>query len=167
MRDQCFHVKCKENETLRLNEPLFYRIPCIVLIWVEANPMPPDSIRILDLFYHKGDLKSLKRTSLEKNTSKYNKQSTLGTDIKRKQNSLAVYWTKSKIMYKFCCVFSHLDLLEYKTGLFPTSYFWIGEPSRSILHHAELFSKLYMQDDYFSLSSLLFIPSAAGCNSRN
>lgn len=129
--------------------------------------MPPDSIRILDLFYHKGDLKSLKRTSLEKNTSKYNKQSTLGTDIKRKQNSLAVYWTKSKIMYKFCCVFSHLDLLEYKTGLFPTSYFWIGEPSRSILHHAELFSKLYMQDDYFSLSSLLFIPSAAGCNSRN
>lgn len=51
--------------------------------------------------------------------------------------------------------------------LFPMSYFWIGEPSHSILHHPEVFSKLYIQDDYHSLSSLLFIPNAAGCSTGN
>lgn len=38
----------------------------------------------------------------------------LGTDIKKKQNNLAVYWVNIKTVYKFCCYY--LDLLEYKVG---------------------------------------------------
>lgn len=68
---------------------------------------------------------------------------------------------------KFCCYYFHLDLLEYKSGLFPVCYIWIGEPKHAILHHAELFSELYKQDYYHSLSSLIFIPSAAGCSTGN
>lgn len=90
----------------------------------------------------------------------------LGLTLKRNRKVWQFTGQKITTVYKFCC-YSHLDLPEYKSGLFTMSYFWIGETSHSIPHHAALFSKLYIQDDYHSLSSLFFIPNAAGCSTGN
>lgn len=77
----------------------------------------------------------------------------LGLTLKR--NRIALQFTGQQITttYKLCCCYSHLDLLEYKSGLFPMNYFWVAEPSHSVLRHTELFPKLYIQDDYHLLDS--------------